>query len=415
MVFLGFGFVFFGMKLMIQTTAPLKESQLMSEIFALFAQNPAYAFLASAAFTALVQNSATTLGLAISLAFSGLITFPEALPVVLGANVGTCFGSFANSIGGGPEAKRVAISHLFFKITGASVALCFLKPFAELILELSTLMGIGNHIGFQIATTHVVFNLALSILFLPFLSLGAKLILKLVPEPFPGESRVFGSKFLDPHALEVPSLAFASAKLELLRMAEIAHDMYRNIIPVFENNNRELLEYVQNEDDKVDLLDRDIKLFLAKLSQESLNSEQARTQLDLVSITTDLEEICDIINKNILDLAEKKMKRGRVFSEEGWSEIKDIHLKVSENFQLMISALTTSDETIARKIERHEKHLTETEDQYRMAHLQRLHKGVRDTIESSYIHLELLSNFSRINSKLMAIVKAGLPKKAPQS
>ncbi len=412
MVFLGFGFVFFGMKLMVAATAPLKSSQLMGDIFEVFAASPIYAFLAATIFTALVQNSATTIGLCMSLAFSGLITLPESVPVVLGANVGTCASSLLNSFGSGPAAKRVAISHLFFKLTGATVAFLLFRDFSALIQWLSRAGGLEGHLGAEIAMTHVIFNLALSFLFLPFLTLGARLITQLVPEPYQPEGQAFGSKYLDPHSLEVPSLAFASAKLELLRMAEIAHTMFRQIVPVFERNDRELLEYVQAEDDKVDLLDRDVKLFLAKLSQESLNPEQARTQLNLVAITTDLEEVCDIINKNILQLADKKIKRGREFSDEGWAEIKDIHTKVSENFQLMISALTTGDETLARKTERHERHLADMEDQYRMAHLQRLHKGMKDTIESSYIHLELLANFRRINSKLTAIVKAGSPRKS---
>lgn len=410
MVFLGFGFVFFGMQLMIRTTAPLGGSPFLADFFSLLGSRPGTAFLVAALFTALVQNSATTLGFCMALAFSGLITIGEAIPIVLGANVGTCAVSFLHSVGGGAAARRVALSHLFFKATGAAVAMVFLAPLSGAVAKASSWPGLENTAS-QIALAHVGFNLLLSVVFLPFLNQGAWLITKLVPEPFRPEEKPFGPKYLDSKSLETPALAFANAKREILRMAEIASEMFRNLILVFEKDDRELMAYIEEQDDKVDILDREIKFYLAKISQENLNADQARMQLNLVAITSDLEEIGDIINKNILELAQKKIQKGRHFSEAGWKEIADFHAKVLENFQLTISTLATEDESIARKVGRHEKHLAETEDRYREAHLQRLHKGLKETIETSSIHLDLLSNFRRVNSKLTAIVKASFPGK----
>ena len=412
MVFLGFGFVFFGMHLMVRTTSSLQEHRLLGEIFAQLGENPSYAFFAAAVLTALVQNSATTLGLTIALAFSGLLSLNEAIPIVLGANVGTCASSLLNSIGGGPMAKRVAFSHLFFKTTGALLAMTFLTPLTELIAFLASHWpSLQENIAGQVALTHVGFNLALSLIFIPFIRQGGWLIGKVVPEPFGAKEKAFGPKYLDLKSLETPALAFANAKREILRMAEIAHEMFQNTIIVFEKNDTEVMAFIEEQDDKIDILDREIKFYLAKISQEDLNPEQARMQLNLVAITSDLEEICDIINKNILELAEKKIQKSRQFSTEGWKEILDVHAKVSENFQLMVSTLTTEDETLARKAIRHEKHLAFLEDRYREAHLHRLHKGLKETIETSSIHLDLLANFRRINSKLTAIVQAAFPGK----
>jgi phosphate:Na+ symporter len=412
MVILGFGFVFFGMQLMIHTTSPLRENHLLVEIFQALGENPSYAFFAAAVFTALVQNSATTLGLTIALAFSDLLDLKGAIPIVLGANVGTCASSLLNSIGGGPAARRVALSHLFFKLTGALLAMAFLSPFADLITATTSYFPLlRENAAPQVAAAHVGFNLLLSLLFLPFIRQGAWLIQKLVPEPSGAGEKAFGPKYLDLKSLETPALAFANAKREILRMAEIAHEMFQDTIHVFEKDDREMIASIEERDDKIDILDREIKFYLAKISQEDLNPEQARMQLNLVAITSDVEEICDILNKNILELAEKKIQKGRRFSAEGWKEIADIHFKVLENFQLMVSTLTTEDEALARKAVRHEKHLAFLEDRYREAHLQRLHKGLKETIETSSIHLDLLANFRRINSKLTAIVKAAFPGK----
>lgn len=409
MVLLGFGFIFFGMQLMISSTSPLKDSSLLFQIFSVLGDNPPYAFFLAAVFTALVQNSATTLGLTIALAFSGLMNLTEAIPIVLGANVGTCATSFVNSLGGGPSAKRVAISHLFFKLTGAIVILLMIPRYADLIRWTATYFpGFGELITSQIALTHLVFNLALSLFFLPFISQGAWLIQKIFPDRPMEADKIFRPRYLDKKALETPALAFANAKRELLRMADIAHEMFQKIILIFERN-EELFDGIEEQDDQIDILDREIKLYLAKISQEGLAHEQARMQLGLVSITTDLEEICDVISKSMLELAERMIQKGRHFSEEGWHEINDIHAKVLENFELMISILTNEDESMARRMARHEKHLALIEERYREAHLQRLHRGLKETIETSSTHLELLSHYRRINWKLTAIVKSASP------
>lgn len=412
MIILGFGFVFFGMKLMIQTTAPLQQSHLLVEIFNLLGTNPLYAFFGAIVFTALVQNSATTIGIAIALAFSGLLGLREILPIVLGANVGSCAGSILNAIGGGAAARRVAAAHLLFKSFGAVIALIFLNPFAEGVAWIaSSVPAFQENPAGQAAISHLVFNLGLSVLFLPFITQGAWLIRKLVPEPYQSEHKPFGPKYLDNKSLETPPLAFANARREILRMAEIASEMFARTLTVFEANDRELMSYIEEEDDKVDILDRSIKMYLAQISQETLTPDQARIQLNLVAMTSDLEEICDIINKNILELAEKKIQKDRQFSADGWKEIQEFHAKVLENFHLALAYLAAEDGIIARKIARHEKHLAVLEDKYREAHLLRLHKGLKETIETSSIHIDLLANFRRINSKLTTIVKAALPKK----
>ncbi len=407
MVFLGFGFVFFGMQLMVRATSPLQGNPLLTEIFAALGQYPAYAFFGAAVFTALVQNSATTLGLTIACAFSGILGIHDAIPMVLGANVGGCVPALLYSIGGKASARRVAFAHFFLKSFGALVAMGLLPYFTDLIEILSKqLIPSGTTPAPQIALAHMTFNVCLSLFFLPWIRQGAWFIEKLVPEPNRPEDKPFGHQYLDPRSLETPALAFSNARREIFRMAEIAQEMLASTIAVFENDDRELMRSIEEQDDKVDLLDKEIKFYLAKISQEGLNPDQARMQLNLLTITCGLEEIGDIITKNVLELAEKKILKARHFSEEGWKEIVDIHAKVLENFQLMVSTLAMEDKTIVRKAARHEHHLALLEDKYREAHLQRLHKGLKETIETSSIHLDLLANFRRINTKLTDIVTA---------
>ncbi|MBI4196357.1 MAG: Na/Pi cotransporter family protein [Deltaproteobacteria bacterium] len=410
MIVMGFGFVFLGMQLMVQITTPLRENHFLVEIFNLLSEKPSYSFLLAIGFTALVQNSATTLGLTIAMALSQVIDMSHAVPLVLGANVGTCAMTFLHGARGGAPARQVALAHLFFKLSGASVALVFLANTVKGVEWLSSLLSLSGNVAGQIALSHVCFNLALSVFFLPFIRQGAWIIRKVVPIPPPGED-LFGPKYLSEDATDSPALAFANVKREILRMGEIACEMFRDLIEVFEKDDPLLIEMIEEKDDKVDILDREIKFYLAKISQEAINPEQGRLELSLVAMTSDFEEIGDIINKNILELAQKKIHKGRVFSGEGWKEIQDLHSKVLENFQLALSTLTTEDESLARKIVRHEKHLEELESRYREGHLQRLHRGIKEAFETSSIHLDLLSNFRRVNTKLMMIVKSSMPGK----
>ena len=409
MISLGMGLIFFGMQLMIRTTAPLRESPLLEEIFALLAQRPVYAFIGAVIFTALVQNSATTLGLTIACAFSGLLGLGAAIPIILGANVGSCTPSLLQGLGGAVASKRVAIAHLLIKLTGAAGVLLALGPLTEGWMRFCSLIPvISASPAAQVAATHLVFNLLLTIIFFPLIRQGAWFMTRLIPEPILAEDRPFGPRYLDPSALETPALAFANAKREILRMAETASEMFRSVILVFENDDREMIEAIEEQDDKLDILDREIKLYVARISQESLSQEQARLQLRLVEMTSSLEEIGDIVDKNILELALKKINKARHFSEAGWKEIKDLHGKIVENFHLAVATVASEDESLARKMARHERHLAELEDAYREAHLHRLHKGLKETIETSSLHLDLLSNFRRVNTKLMDIVLATL-------
>lgn len=410
MFLMGFGFIFFGMKLMVQVSVPLSLSPLLQEILLFLAKQPLFTLLATALFTMLVQNSAAPIGLAIALAFSGLITLPAAVPIVLGANVGTCSGSLFASLGSNAAGKRVAYAHLLLKVVGAALALLALQAFIRSIDWISSLLPLEFSISGKIALAHLLFNLYVVVLFLPLIGPGAWLVYKLLPQPREAAEEKLRSRYLDKKSLEVPSLAFANVRRELLRLVDLNQEMFRDCLQVFKKNDRVLMETIQAQDDQVDLLDREVKFYLARLSQESLTSEQADTELSLLAMTACLEEIGDVITKNILELADKKVRTARHFSEAGWKEIAHFHGQILENFQIVAGALATEDEALAKKALRHHEQLAELERQYRQGHLNRLHQGLKETFETSSIHLDLLSNLYRIDDLLADLVRQAYPK-----
>jgi phosphate:Na+ symporter len=257
----------------------------------------------------------------------------------------------------------------------------------------------AGDIARQIANAHTIFNVCLALALLPFSSVLAGVVRRALP-PRQGEGERFGPKYLDESALASPPVAFGQATRETLRMADIVQGMLRDTIRAFQGHDPELVQRIEETDDQVDRLDREIKLFLTKLSRAGLSEAQARRELELIAFSTDLEAVGDVIDKNLMELAKKKLKGGLAFSDEGWREIVDFHQKVCENVELAVSAFATRDPELARKLLRHKARLGEIERELNARHIGRLHQGLRESIETSSIHLDLLSNLHRINSHI---------------
>ena len=412
-VVLGFGFIFFGMYLMSTAAAPLRDSPIAMKAFEFLAHHPLTSLVFAAVFTGLVQASAATIGLAMALSFSGVLSFEAAIPIVLGANVGTCITAGLACFGMGVAGRRVAVAHVIIKLLGVALVFPFIDDIAMWIGRVDGYLG-GSALALSLATsgkialTHILFNIFLALVFLPLVGPGVKLVEKIIPERRRPE--VFGPKYLDPTALDTPPLAFAQAKREIMRIAKIAHGMYENVLDIFRHGEdfERLIEKVGSADDKIDMLEKEVRFYLSRVSQKTLTEKQGITQVALLTIGGDLEDIGDAISKEIAALAQKKRGKLARFSEQGWSELKQLHRLVLENFDLTISMLMAPHEDIARKARRHEQHLNYVEQELRSSHLQRLHDKLPETYETSTIHLDLLSQFRMINSKLVRIVETAL-------
>src|SRR5512143_2841303 len=186
---MGFGFIFLSMKIMSDAMLPLKDSETFKLMLVLLKDNPVMGILASALFTAVVHSSAATIGVALSLASKGLIDLPQAIPIIFGANIGTCATALMVGITGTVEAKRVAYAHMFFKVLGVAIFYPFMRHLAG-IVEMTTADPVR-----QIANAHSFFNLSLALIFLPFSGMWARFMERVVSEK--GREEPFGPKYLD--------------------------------------------------------------------------------------------------------------------------------------------------------------------------------------------------------------------------
>jgi phosphate:Na+ symporter len=396
---LGFGFLFLGMKLIHDGTAPLATNELFADLLRALTDQPLLLLLLSAAFTALVRSSAAVIGLALSFATAGLMPLLGAIPIIFGANVGTAATAALAAVGQNAEARRVAAAHAAFKIVGVLIFFVLMAPFAEVVSRTAP------DLPRQIANAHTIFNVALALLFLPVAPYAADLITRLIPE---SRRTAAGAIYLNPAVLDTPAVALGQALREVLRMGDVVLQSLRDTIHVLERNDEALMREVIARDDLIDRLEEDIKQYLVKLREHSLTEEQAERETALIFVIVNLEEIGDVIDKNLMELAEKKIRGNHVFSAQGWREIADLHAKVVENLELAMAALAAGDREIAEKVIRHKGVVNTMERQLRQAHIQRLHEGLRESIDTSSIHLDLLASLKRANSLVTGIAYAVL-------
>jgi phosphate:Na+ symporter len=346
--------------------------------------------LLSAALTALIHSSAATISIALALASHGLISLDAGIHIVLGANIGTCSTALMASLRSPAEARRVAWAHVVFKVFGVALVLPFMSFFQDLV-------RLTDHdLPRQIANAHTVFNVIMAVLFLPFTVPFSKLIAKLVPEK--AEEKKFGPMYLDDHVLTTPPLALSQATREVLRASDIVREMLADAIKVFTSDDPTLIWSVKDKDNLIDVLDRQIRLYLTRLSSSNLTESQSHRAVALLEITRDLENIGDIIDRNLMPLAVKRINKGMMFSQEGMEEIASFHKRVLENFDMAISAFASQDRDLAGRVVRNKEDLAIGERELVQAHLERLRKGLRESIETSHIHLDVIGNLARINS-----------------
>ncbi|MEO0084887.1 MAG: Na/Pi cotransporter family protein, partial [candidate division WOR-3 bacterium] len=289
----GFGLVFFAIKMVFEASSPLKYFPGFTETIISFGNYPILGIIISMIFTFLVHSSAATIGITVGLAFSGLIGLKAAIPIILGANLGTSFSPLIASLKTGAEARRIALGHTIFKLIIVLALLPFINQLDSLFAQTSAFLPR------QIANAHTLINIFAGIVFLPFLKPYEKFLLFILPQRLSDKYQV-SPLYLDETVLDAPAMAIAQAHREVLHMGDIVFEMYSKSLPVFLNNDKDGRKAVALTDDKVDNLERNITAYLTKISSSELPPELSKRNVALLYIIDDLEHIGDIISKNLM-------------------------------------------------------------------------------------------------------------------
>jgi phosphate:Na+ symporter len=393
---LGIGFLLLSIQMLSDSVAPLKDSADVRELMRVLEHHPVWMVFLAFVLKMGLQSATATIGIAIALCAQQVLPVKAAVAVVIGANIGIAVTALVAGYAR-TETRRMAVGNLLFKLAGAVVCVPLLPRLIEALRPMSPAGDTQ-----LVANAHSLFNVALALVFLPLVPVVARLLEKFVPARAEGTGQ-FGPRYLDRSSLESPALALGQATREILHMADIVREMLRKAYRCFKEGSETLCEEVQKEDDKVDLLNNEIKAYITRLSEQALNTEESSREIALLAFANELESIGDIVDKNVIELAKKKIALKVEFSKEGWAELEDYFQKVLENFEIAISAFASQDKALATQLLRHKQHINELERDLRNRHFHRLHAGLTESFETSAVHLDVLTNLKRINSHLTAV------------
>ena len=401
-VILGFGILFFGMKLMSDTMKPLRSYPDFINLLKGL-ENPILGLLVGAVFTALIQSSSAFTGILIVLAQQNLITLEAGIPMIFGANVGTCITAALSSIGTSREAKRVALAHILFKLAGVALFFFWIPQFADLIHFLAERFQSGP--ARQVANAHTIFNVGLGLLFLPCTPLFGNLILRILPDKSEDNDLKPATWHLDESKITTPAIAIDLARTEISRMAKLIGRMQRAIIVPFLSNEARrdefypqltLIEGIDMREQKVNFLQEKITHYLLQISKQELSDDQSREVFGLISIVKDMESLGDLIDRNMIPMIPKKQNLESDFSHEGKEELLIYHEKVCNQIYLLREALAERSPEKAHEIMASEKKYLDLESRYRIQHLERLRHERRESMETHSVHLELMDLMKQI-------------------
>jgi phosphate:Na+ symporter len=394
---IGLGLLLLALHILLDTLAPAEQAPAVRVLLGSITGDPILCILIAAALTWAAHSSVAVVLLVMSLAFSHFVTAPAALALVLGANLGSAINPLIEGgIHGDPASRRLPMGNLLNRFVGILIVLPFLQPIAR---EMTALQPDAAKMT---AEFHVLFNLALAAIFIGPLDAVAWLVVRILPErKRPDDASV--PRYLDEAALETPPLALANAARETLRMGDAIEAMLRDVMTALLTNDRRLTSDVSRMDNVVDRLNEAIKLYITKLTRDALDEREGRRAMEIVSFTINLEHIGDIIDKNLCELAGKKIKRRYQFSAEGAAELTAFHKRICESLQAAFGIFMTGDLEAARRLIREKADVRNAELEAADRHFERLREGRPESLETTSLHLDVLSDLKRIHSHICSV------------
>jgi len=393
---IGFGLMLLSLIHLKNAATPLEHSALFTSLLGGLAGDPFLGFFVAVALTWLMHSSLTMVLLVMALAAANALPLPLAFALVLGANVGGAIAPFSALIGSPPSGRRVAVGNLAMRLAVAVPFLFLLAPSLALLKTLSVSPG---HL---VLNFHTAFNIVASLIFLPLAGLVAKLVTRGMPDRIETVDSA-KPRHLDPNVIDAPSEALACAMRETLHMGDRVADMLRQALTVFEKSDAKLAKEVEKADNAVDALHEAIKLYLVKVSKSEMSEEESRRYVEIITFTTNLEHVGDIVDKNLMELATNKIKNRYAFSPEGLDEIRRFHGRVMDNTRLAFNVFATRDVALARRLLGEKATTRVAELAAADSHFGRLREGRPESIETSAIHLDVIRDLKRINGHLTSV------------
>ena len=411
-IMFGFGLLFVGINTMSSTMEPMAESPVFTEMIMKVADIPVLGVFVGLCMTLVVQSSSATIAVLQNLAMTAgpdgvtsIIGLTGAIPVLFGDNIGTTITALLASIGGSKNAKRTAISHTIFNISGTLLFIWFVPQIAELVTWLSPKGPEVEVISRQIANTHLLFNLTVTILWLPFIKVLEKIVTTIIPGKDEKEDMVAGPVFLDTNVLEQPVFATHLAIQELTRNASLTFDMLKKSREAFAGGNLAMVNDVIETDKTVNIIRTKTIEYLSQiLSAESITDFQKERVSALLHVASDIEHIGDYC-KNIVGLAEDKAKNKYVFSDIAKNEVDEYFNKIETMLVDTMESLETGSPELAEKVLAEEEKINAMENEIRQEHMHRLVDN-ECSPAVTVVFLDVIHNLERMGDSCNNIAEA---------
>ena len=396
-VAIGLGLMLLSLHILIDSLAPAENAPAVRTLFAAITGDPVMCVIIAAVLTWAAHSSVASVLLIMSLAFSNFVTPAAALALVLGANLGSAINPiFEGAHRDDPASYRVPVGNLLNRLVGIIVMLPLLPHIV------GPLSAMQPNLAKLTALFHIGFNVALAVAFIGLLDPLAWFLTKVFPARVKADDPS-APRYLDEGDLGTPPLALADAARETLRMGDMVEVMLRQVMTALMNGDRALVAEVSRMDNVVDKLDESIKLYVTKLTRESLEDREGRRAMEIISFAINLEHIGDIIDKNLSEIAAKKIKRRIEFSDEGAAELADFHKRILDSLRLAFSVFMTSDVNDARKLIAEKSQVRNAELAAAERHFERLREGRPATLETTSLHLDVLRDLKRIHSHICSV------------
>lgn len=395
-VLIGLGLMLLALRLVVEATGPLFESVAMRAVLASISSDVLLEVTIGAAFAVVAYSSLAVVLLVAAMASSAVVPLDVALGLVLGANLGSGVLAVLTTAKSEIAVRQVTVGNLIFKLLGVAVAI----PFIDLYLSLVRPYVADTTL--LVVLYHLAFNAVVSIGFIGLTGWVAALVQRLMPVP-KQSAATSRPQHLDPSALSTPSLAISNAAREALHQADIVETMLIGMLNVIRHNDLRLADELRKLDDTVDRLYSDIKYYLTKISREALGEEESKRWTDIISFTINMEQVGDIIERVIIDIEDKKIKPKRNFSPAGMAEIVELHERLVANLRLGMSVFLNGNVRDAQKLLEEKARFRDLERAYATTHLSRLMDRTTPSMETSSLHIDLISDLKRINSHICSI------------
>lgn len=390
-IMLGFGILFNGMFIMTDAVKPYSDSPIFTEIFATLS-NPLLGVLAGAIVTAILQSSSASVGILQAIADTGAINFSAALPIIMGQNIGTCITSLLSSVGANKNARRAAMVHLYFNAIGT-------------LVFFAIAYSIANTVGFPfwndpismsgISNIHIVFNVATTVMFIPFIGVLEKLAVLTVRTSDDEQSFDGDVAILDERFLRSPSMALSLCNDVVQKMGEYAHENFKRISTIFEKYDPKVANKILEKEDIINKMEDKVNAYLVKIADHELTEKESHDITHILKLVSEFERIDDY-TVALLELAKELDEKNAKLSKSAIKEVSIMVDAITEIINMTVLAFSNDDTDLAKKIEPIEEVVDKMEETLKNKHIERLRKG-KCTLDSGLIFLEVLTKLERIS------------------